>query len=81
MFNTVIEAAANGPSIVNDVFNIIGNAATIFGGAWALFGGMSLAVGLKEHNSPQTQSGIWQLVGAVIIFAVAGLFKTLATVQ
>ncbi|EFH71688.1 hypothetical protein GV51_1224 [Gardnerella vaginalis 5-1] len=37
-----------------------------------------LAGGLKDQNGPQTQSGVWQVVGGGLIIAAAALFKTFA---
>lgn len=48
--------------------------AIIGGGLWLVWGVISLAGGLKDHNGPQTQSGMWQAVGGGMIIAAAALF-------
>lgn len=52
--------------------------ATIGGGLWCVWGAVTLAGGLKDHNGPQTQSGVWQVVGGGLIIAAAQLFSTIA---
>ena len=34
--------------------------------------------GLKDHNGPQTQSGLWQIVGGGMIIAAAQVFNAVA---
>jgi hypothetical protein len=46
------------------------------GAVWTVFGGLQLALGLKDHNGPQTQNGIFQMVGGAIIIALGGLLKS-----
>lgn len=52
--------------------------ATIGGGLWLVWGAISFAGGLKDHNGPQTQSGLWQIVGGGMIIAAAQLFKSIS---
>ena len=47
------------------------------GGLWAVWGAVVFAGGLKDHNGPQTQSGLWQIVGGGIILAAGLLFRNL----
>lgn len=49
--------------------------ATIGGGLWLVWGVVVLAGGLKDHNGPTTQAGIWQVVGGGLIIAAAQLFS------
>ena len=52
--------------------------ATIGGGLWLVWGVITLAGGLKDHNGPQLQSGIWQTLGGGMIIAAALLFNSIA---
>ena len=36
--------------------------ATIGGGLWTVWGVITLAGGLRDHQGPQIQSGVWQAV-------------------
>ena len=38
--------------------------ATIGGGLWTVWGVITLAGGLRDHQGPQIQSGVWQANGA-----------------
>ena len=42
-----------------------------------MWGAVVFAGGLKDHNGPQTQSGLWQIVGGGIILAAGLLFRNL----
>lgn len=83
MFDSVIAAGsvvlADGSTVVTNVLNTLSTWVIIGGGLWGVFGGVTLAGGLKDHAGPQIQSGVWQLVGAGIIIAVATLFKGLVS--
>lgn len=83
MFDSVIAAGsvvlADGSTVVTNVPNTLSTWVIIGGGLWGVFGGVTLAGGLKDHAGPQIQSGVWQLVGAGIIIAVAALFKGLVS--
>lgn len=52
--------------------------ALIGGGVWLVWGVIVLAGGLKDSNGPQTQAGIWQIVGGGLIMAAAALFMTIS---
>lgn len=39
---------------------------------------MTFGGGLKDHNGPQTQSGLWQIVGGGMIIAAAQIFSAVA---
>ncbi|QJC22517.1 hypothetical protein [Arcanobacterium buesumense] len=49
--------------------------AIIGGGLWCVWGVITLAGGLKDHNGPQTQAGMWQAIGGGMIIAAAALFS------
>ncbi|WP_423059437.1 hypothetical protein [Brevibacterium linens] len=63
--------------MLNTILGLMTTAAQLGGGLWLLWGAVVLAGGLKDQNGPQTQSGIWQVVGGGVIIAAATLFKTL----
>lgn len=64
--------------IVSSVLDLFVKFATIGGGIWAVWGAISLGIGLKDHNGPGIQSGVWQLIGGALIIAAAQLFKSIA---
>ncbi len=64
--------------MLGTILDLIQKFATIGGGLWLVFGVIVLAYGLKDHNGPQTQAGIWQIVGGGMIVAAAVLFKQIA---
>ena len=74
----VVLAAADGGALTNNVLDLFVTAATLGGGAWTVWGAITFAAGLKDQNGPQTQSGLWQAVGGIVILAAAQLFKALA---
>lgn len=49
----------------------------IAGSFWSLFGLIVLAEGLKNSYTPNMESGIWQIVGGIIICCLAFLLKDL----
>lgn len=65
--------------MLNTILGLMTTAATLGGGVWLVWGVVVLAGGLKDQNGPQTQSGIWQVVGGGLIIAAALLFKSLDT--
>lgn len=65
--------------MLNTILGLMTTAATLGGGVWLVWGAVVLAGGLKDQNGPQTQSGIWQVVGGGLIIAAAVLFKSLDT--
>lgn len=72
-----VVVAATGMSVVTNVLSTLTTWVIIGGGFWAVWGAIVLGGGLRDHNSPQLQSGIWQIVGGAIIIAAASGFKTL----
>lgn len=68
--------AAQGGEVITQVLDLFSRFAMIGGGLWTVWGCVMLAGGLKDQNGPQTQSGVWQVVGGGLIIAAAALFKT-----
>ena len=64
--------------ILSQVLDLFTKFAVIGGGLWAVWGVIIVASGLRDHNGPQIQTGIWQVVGGGLIVAAAALFKTIA---
>ncbi|EME8271989.1 hypothetical protein KRC45_002324 [Enterococcus faecium] len=64
-------------AVFNSVISLLTKFATIGGGLYAVWGAVVLGGALKDHNGPQMQSGIWQIVGGALIAAAAGLFSTI----
>lgn len=65
--------------MLNSIVSLITSAAILGGGLWLVWGAIVTAGGMKEHNGPQLQSGIWQIVGGGVIIAAAALFSNLDT--
>lgn len=63
--------------IINNLMDLLKNGAIFGGTLWALWGVIVLASGLKDKNGPQLQSGIWQIVGGVIIVSAAAYFASI----
>ena len=61
----------------NAIIDILSKYAIVGGGLYAVWGAVVLGGALKDHNGPQMQSGIWQIVGGALIVAAASLFKTI----
>ena len=55
--------------LMNQVLELFVRFATIGGGLWRAWGAVTFGGGLKDHNGPQTQSGLWQIVGGGMIIA------------
>lgn len=71
-------AAAGDVPLLNSVITLIVRIVQFAGGIWLLWGVIVLASALKDHNSPQMQSGIWQIVGGALILLASSLFSSLA---
>lgn len=65
--------------MLDSIVSLITSAAILGGGLWLVWGAIVTAGGMKEHNGPQLQSGIWQIVGGGVIIAAAALFANLDT--
>ena len=64
--------------LLNSVLELFVRFAQIGGGLWLVSGAVVFGGGLKDHNGPQTQSGMWQIVGGGLILAAATLFSAIA---
>lgn len=63
--------------LLQNVIKLIVSAITLGGGLWTVFGVIILAGGLKDKNGPGIQSGIWQIVGGVLVIASTVLLNSL----
>ncbi|MDK8284797.1 MULTISPECIES: hypothetical protein [Actinotignum] len=63
---------------LNELLDLFTKFATAGGGIWAIWGVITLAGGLRSHDGQQTQTGMWQALGGVMIVAAAQLFKSIA---
>ena len=64
--------------MMSQALQLFGKFATIGGGLWTVWGVITLAGGLRDHQGPQIQSGVWQAVGGGLIVAAAQLFSNIA---
>ncbi|MDR1150363.1 MAG: hypothetical protein LBJ93_01900 [Clostridiales bacterium] len=62
-------------TLIGDIMNMITQVVIIGGAFWAVWGVVVLAGGLKDKNGPALQSGIWQIVGGILIIIAAALLK------
>ena len=63
---------------ISDILSLIVKFVTIGGGLWLVWGAVVLGLALRDHQGPQVQSGIWQIVGGGLIIAAAQLFLNIA---
>ncbi|WP_223227707.1 hypothetical protein [Leifsonia xyli] len=49
--------------LLNSILQLISKVAVLGGSLWLLWGVIALAGGLKNHEGPAIQGGIWQIVG------------------
>ena len=63
--------------LLQNVIKLIVGAITLGGSLWTVFGVIILAGGLKDKNGPGIQSGIWQIVGGVLVIASTVLLNSL----
>lgn len=64
--------------LMKSVLTLFVTFATIGGGLWLVWGAITTGLALKDHNGPQIQSGVWQIVGGGLIVAAAQLFNQIA---
>lgn len=64
---------------LESILTLISRFVSIGGGIWLVYGLIVLGTGLKDHNGPGIQSGIWQIVGGALILAGGVLFKSIST--
>lgn len=77
MWLTTTFADVDGKKLLGNVLGLIQDFATLGGAVWTIWGVVILASGLKDKNGPQLQSGIWQIIGGLMIISAAILFGTL----
>lgn len=59
------------------VMGLVSRAVLAGGAIWLAVGVIILALGLKNKEAPQIQSGIWQVVGGALITAAGVYFNTI----
>lgn len=62
--------------MLTNVLNLFVQFVQVGGGLWIVWGVVTLALGLKDQQGPQIQSGLWQIVGGGLILAAATLFSS-----
>lgn len=73
----ILAAGADGTDILSKALALFVKFATIGGGLWTVWGVITLGGGLRDHQGPQIQSGVWQAVGGGLIVAAAQLFSAI----
>ncbi len=61
-----------------DLLNLVSSFDMIGGSIWMVWGTIVLASSLKDKNGPGLQSGIWQIVGGLMIMTATYLFKNIS---
>ncbi len=64
--------------MLDSILDLFTKFAIIGGGLWLVWGAIVTGGALKDHNGPQIQTGVWQIVGGGLIIAAAALFKNIA---
>lgn len=64
--------------MLDSILSLFTKFATIGGGLWLVWGAVVAGGALKDHNGPQIQTGVWQIVGGGLIIAAAQLFSNIA---
>ena len=64
--------------MLNTILSLFTKFAIIGGGMWLVWGAIVTGGALKDHNGPQIQTGVWQIVGGGLIIAAAALFQQIA---
>lgn len=59
---------------IQTILSLIKTFVTIGGGLWLVWGAIVVGLALRDHQGPQIQSGIWQIVGGGLIIAASQLF-------
>lgn len=60
--------------MLNSVLTMFAQFTTVGGGLWLVWGAVVTGGALKDHNGPQIQTGVWQIVGGGLIMAASQLF-------
>ena len=66
-----------GTEMWSQIMNLFKVAIVAGGSIWLVVGAVIFALGLKNKEAPQIQSGIWQIIGGAIIIAAGVFFSTL----
>jgi len=64
-------------ALLDTVLDLLKTFVILGGSLWLLWGVILLALGMKDKNGPQLQSGIWQIVGGALVITAGALFATL----
>ncbi len=72
----MINLAGSNSQLLTQVFDLISKFTLVGGGLWLIWGTVILAGALKDKNGPQLQSGIWQVVGGMLILVAGVWFKS-----
>lgn len=64
---------------ITDLLNLVASFDNIGGSIWMVWGTIVLASSLKDKNGPGLQSGIWQIVGGLMIMVATVLFRNIST--
>lgn len=64
--------------MLNTILSLFTKFAITGGGLWLVWGAIVTGGALKDHNGPQIQTGVWQIVGGGLIIAAAALFQQIA---
>ena len=62
---------------IHTILNLLKTFVTIGGGLWIVWGAIVAGLAMRDHQGPQIQSGIWQIVGGGLIIAAAQLFLSI----
>lgn len=71
-------ASKDGTVILHEGVALLMQFATAGGGLWTVWGVITLAGGLRDHQGPQIQSGMWQAIGGGLIVSAAQLFSNIS---
>ena len=66
-----------GTEMWTQVMNLFKVAIIAGGSIWLVVGAVIFALGLKNKEAPQIQSGIWQIIGGAVIIAAGVLFTSI----
>ena len=72
----MINLAGSNSQLLTQVFELISKFTLVGGGLWLIWGTVILAGALKDKNGPQLQSGIWQVVGGMLILVAGVWFRS-----
>lgn len=67
-----------GTEMWTQVMNLFKVAIIAGGSIWLVVGAVIFALGLKNKEAPQIQSGIWQIIGGAVIIAAGVLFTNIS---